>query len=1362
MNWICDGIEVGVFTRSRRRPDVLRSTWMAACTATPGRIVALLLAAGMFVGMSTSARAQAWDVEVLSGTGLNNVAVGPVHSATGTPATIGSDELINSLNAIGFAELNTGTGGPGPGNIFSSDISISGVYTFSPPGVLTLDADNNINLGLGGILLSATGVDAPGITLNAPGDIVLDGLKSTSDTGLGGSIILNVNGDIVTSGIDARSVTGNGGSLTIVDPSGNGTYDLGQVYTGSDALTTNQNSGNGGAITIGTVDAENFHSLSFIELNSASIGDAQAGNGGNVEVYVDGDPVLGNGNVITSSSANGDAGNGGRVNFRDRDYVTSLTLATIDTHSESLSGAAGNGGNVNLDDFGEMDIANIDTSVISPNGSGGDAGLVTLRSNASGPQTLSLGTISANAETATGGNGSAVELRCDNGSITVAGGIDTSATAGDGGSIRINVRSALSLGSSVLNSSGTLNGAMIRINDISLFSGQVTGNGLITTGRTVGAGLSLGNSGDVFIKGESVTLGTISTAQSAGVDVGTIGSITLQSTIGDIAANRLDASVTSGGVNNGAGSLFIDSAAGISIADIDTTNTAGAVDGTPDGGSVTLTSATGVITIDTITTTATMGTGGTVTFQVDDLSFTPAPDSIDRGDGLAVLRTIDATRPVIVGSAPAPSATDLVLDDSIFDAFAAATGALNIGELGRTATITVASDFIKKSPVAFQQPTMVAAGSHTGNITFADRFDPEAGPAVVDFTDSLTLEPSATLFIELGGVVPGTEFDQITVGGAANLAGTLDLSYINTFNASPGDTFVIIAAGTLNGAFDTINLPGEQPLSVDYDYSAGTVTVALCLADVDGDGVCESPVGVDWDITAGGAASGTMCNTSVSVTPVFDGPPSTNDLSGPGYSGAPLSAVQELLGYAAPTDWTATFDPPVSGLLLYATFWRGAGALGPDPTSYTFDQPFTILSGFSGASVVGATLLAPHDQFHSGILMFTEPVTTLSVTSNAESTGAGQLMTFGVLNGCDVCVGFDDTTDTDLDGVPDGCDLCSGFDDSFDCNTNGIPDGCDLAERAVLENFEGGGGSGNTLNGTAVVEAGSVRLTEAVPSQLGSVIFEPLTDAPVDSFRVSFDYFMGGGNGADGMSFALIDADVTGDGVLLGEGGGNQPISLSLDTFLTNPGDGNHAVLRSHGTILANTLVAAPLDDGQWQRADLIFDGGQATLLLTTATGNVSTIFEDIPVPTYTPVRGRFGFGARTGAVNNEHRVDNVWFAITSLTNDCDANLVPDDCDPDDDGDGVPNACDACPGFDDFADADGDGLPDGCDACPNRATGDIDSDGLVDANDAPMFVSLLLDSSSASDDEFCAADVNQDGAVDGLDIQRMIDLMLSP
>ena len=57
----------------------------------------------------------------------------------------------------------------------------------------------------------------------------------------------------------------------------------------------------------------------------------------------------------------------------------------------------------------------------------------------------------------------------------------------------------------------------------------------------------------------------------------------------------------------------------------------------------------------------------------------------------------------------------------------------------------------------------------------------------------------------------------------------------------------------------------------------------------------------------------------------------------------------------------------------------------------------------------------------------------------------------------------------------------------------------------------------------------------------------------------------------------------------------------------------------------------------------------------------------------------------------------------------------PDPGNGDDDGDGVCNSEDVCPGFDDSGDNDGDGVPNGCDLCPGgNDANDFDSDGIPD------------------------------------------------
>jgi len=155
------------------------------------------------------------------------------------------------------------------------------------------------------------------------------------------------------------------------------------------------------------------------------------------------------------------------------------------------------------------------------------------------------------------------------------------------------------------------------------------------------------------------------------------------------------------------------------------------------------------------------------------------------------------------------------------------------------------------------------------------------------------------------------------------------------------------------------------------------------------------PISVDWNDTT--TSPGVLDGITVTLDDALSLNTDAADLTGPDYAAAPLTANTETADYEAKSNWTATFSQPVDNLLLYIVFWRG-DASGVNPAIYTFDQPFTVLSGLGNATVSGGNtvLSIPDDVTANGILQFTGPVTSLSVVTNVPTSSA-QLLTFGLI-----------------------------------------------------------------------------------------------------------------------------------------------------------------------------------------------------------------------------------------------------------------------------------------------------------------------------------------------------------------------------
>jgi len=192
---------------------------------------------------------------------------------------------------------------------------------------------------------------------------------------------------------------------------------------------------------------------------------------------------------------------------------------------------------------------------------------------------------------------------------------------------------------------------------------------------------------------------------------------------------------------------------------------------------------------------------------------------------------------------------------------------------------------------------------------------------------------------------------------------------------------------------------------------------------------------------------------------------------------------------------------------------------------------------------------------------------------------------------------------------------------SFNSDFNsGLPAGSEVFGSAVIS------GSGGYTN------SGCLQLTTAIPSQTGVFIITNDLDpeTPIVSFTASYKVLIGGGNGADGMSFNYAaDLNLSGAWGSPEEGNGTG-LSIDFDTFNNGGGDTAPAIgVKLFGAEITTSVVQG-LRTGVFVDAvvqlnpnstlDVIYDGVYIYSNL------------DLSVYGYVPAAGSlFGVGARTG-----------------------------------------------------------------------------------------------------------------------------------
>jgi autotransporter-associated beta strand protein len=104
---------------------------------------------------------------------------------------------------------------------------------------------------------------------------------------------------------------------------------------------------------------------------------------------------------------------------------------------------------------------------------------------------------------------------------------------------------------------------------------------------------------------------------------------------------------------------------------------------------------------------------------------------------------------------------------------------------------------------------------------------PGFSPGIIRIDGDYTQENDGALEIEVGGLTPGQQHDQLQVTGSASLDGRLEVPLINGFVPAAGNEIQFLVADDVSGVFDSIfspNLASVAPnLALDVDEFQGRV-----------------------------------------------------------------------------------------------------------------------------------------------------------------------------------------------------------------------------------------------------------------------------------------------------------------------------------------------------------------------------------------------------------------------------------------------------------------------------------------------------------------------------------------------------------
>ncbi|MEM1228014.1 MAG: Ig-like domain-containing protein [Planctomycetota bacterium] len=102
--------------------------------------------------------------------------------------------------------------------------------------------------------------------------------------------------------------------------------------------------------------------------------------------------------------------------------------------------------------------------------------------------------------------------------------------------------------------------------------------------------------------------------------------------------------------------------------------------------------------------------------------------------------------------------------------------------------------------------TLQGRGTFSGNVTNSNGVvAPGTSPGLLNIDGDYTQLAGGLLFVEIGGISVGDEFDRLRVTGAVNLSGSLKVEVLDGFVPDATDRFAVLEYGSLTGDFDSLD-----------------------------------------------------------------------------------------------------------------------------------------------------------------------------------------------------------------------------------------------------------------------------------------------------------------------------------------------------------------------------------------------------------------------------------------------------------------------------------------------------------------------------------------------------------------------------